>query len=319
MVVGVGYLDEPGAGQLRAKALGHRAREDRAPLSADHERRCGDSREERPAVDRHARRVARRIEPRLTAPSRHATLSRARWASRAGSASVSGGRSRKVATAASTVGCRRGGRTPRSFIWASRSARNRRARVHDDQPPDPIGVPRGAGDRVVAAHRVPDEDRRAPTRGGRSPRRCRPRSPRSRTPAAAPTRSPRGRAGRAPRRGGAPRAQWRPRRTSARGRPPRGAAGRRTGPPGPTRAGGGPRPRTSTRRLRAVSQAKAPLTAVHVTPRARTVRSPSRARARGQSAPSESCSSVALTNWSSRPLRWSHYPRSTIRVSRDGA
>ena len=39
---------------------------------------------------------------------------------------------------------------------------NRRAGVHDNQAPDPAGMPRGAGDRVVAAHRVPDEDRRFP-------------------------------------------------------------------------------------------------------------------------------------------------------------
>ena len=243
MVVGVGYLDEPRAGDLRAKAFGHRAGEDRAPLSADHERRRGDSREQRPAVDRLARRVARRVEPEAdgAVPPRDALAGQV---GEEGGIRVRVGREEPERGHGRLDGRMPAGRPRAALLHLGEPlGRDRRPRVHDDQPPDPIGVPRGAGDRVVAAHRVADEDRRAPSRGRRGPRRCRARSPRSRRPAALPTRSPRGRAGRAPRRGGAPRGPWRPRRTSERARPPRGGGGCRTGPRGPTRAGGGPRPR----------------------------------------------------------------------------
>ena len=118
--------------------------------------------QERPAVDRDARRVARRVEPEADGPvpPRDALArqvgQQGRIRGRLGRQEPEGGHGRLD------------GRMPARGSLAALLhlgeplGWNRRARVHDDQPPDPIGMPRGAGDRVVAAHRVSDEDRRFP-------------------------------------------------------------------------------------------------------------------------------------------------------------
>ena len=124
MVIGAGNLDQSGRRQARSSMSAAISRgQDRRVLAAHHQGGRGDALEQRPAVGGTARAIARRVEAVEEAAVALGDALRGPGAPAArGSATVSRGSSRKLASAASSVSCRAGRDRPRRCMVWSRSA-----------------------------------------------------------------------------------------------------------------------------------------------------------------------------------------------------